>query len=143
MDSDRAAARVSRDDLLAMTPDSIRQALPLVPWDIGKLWALDRPVRPVPVADLAWLLDLPLWQLNGARFQVSPNRVRAEPDRFPDHLRRVMAADLGHPIHLVEHNGRLVVLDGFHRLLKAAIQSREQIDAITLSQSDLELICVT
>jgi hypothetical protein len=143
MDSDRAAPRVSRDELLAMTPQIIRQALPMLFWDIRRLWALDRPVRPVPVADLAWLLDLPLWQLNGVRFQISPNRVRAEPGRFPDHLRRVMGADLGHPIHLVQHNGRLVVLDGFHRLLKAAIQSRDNIDAITLSQPDLESICGT
>jgi len=26
-----------------------------------------------------------------------------------------MAADLEHPIHLAEHHGRLVVLDGYHR----------------------------
>jgi hypothetical protein len=142
MDGDRAAPRVSRDELLAMTPEAIRQNFPMVPWDIRKLRALDRPVRRVAVADLEWLFDLPLWQLHGERFQVSPNLVRAEPDRFPDHLRRVMGADLQRPIHLVEHGGRLVVLDGFHRLLKAAIEGRDEIDAIVLSRQDLESICV-
>jgi hypothetical protein len=107
MDSDRAAPRVSRDELLAMTPEIIRQALPKVPWDIRKLWALDRPVRRVAVADLECLFGLPLWQLDGRRFQVSPGLVRAEPGRFPDHMRRVMAADLENPVHLVEHKGRL------------------------------------
>ena len=52
-----------------------------------------------------------------------------------------MAADLGRPIHLVEHNGRLVVLDGVHRLLKAALEGRAAIDAMVLSQEDLESIC--
>jgi hypothetical protein len=30
-----------------------------------------------------------------------------------------MAVDLDYPIHLVAYRGRLVVLDGVHRLLKA------------------------
>jgi len=139
--SDRSAPRVSWDELVAMTPEVIRQALPMVAWDIGKLWALELPVRQVAVQELAWLFDLPLWQLNGVRFQVSPRRVRDDPAGFPDHLRRVMAADLGRPVHLVEHHGRLVVLDGFHRLLKAALEGRAEIGAMVLSQEDLESIC--
>jgi hypothetical protein len=53
-----------------------------------------------------------------------------------------MAADLQHPIHLVAHNGRLVVLDGYHRLLKAAIQGHAQIEAMIVSQQDLQWICI-
>jgi hypothetical protein len=141
MSSDRAAPMVSWDELVAMTPPVIRQALPIVPWKIHKLWALDLPVQQIAVADLAWLLDLPLWQENGMRFQVSPAQVRGDPGRFADHLRRVMACDLEQPIHLVEHHGRMVVLDGYHRLLKAAIEGRPEIDAMVLSQQDLESIC--
>jgi hypothetical protein len=138
---DRSAPRVSRDELLAMTPQVIRETLPMVAWDIGRLRALELPVRRVAVRELAWLFDLPLWQLNGVRFQVSPGRVRDDPAGFPDHMRRVMAADLGRPVHLVEHNGRLVVLDGFHRLLKAALEGRAEIDAMVLSGEDLESVC--
>jgi hypothetical protein len=105
--SDRAVPRVSWDELVAMTPEVIRQTLPMVPWKIDKLWALELPVQRVAVGDLAWLLDLPLWQKNGTRFQVSPAQVRADPGRFPDHLRRAMASDLEQPIHVVKHNGRL------------------------------------
>jgi hypothetical protein len=82
-----------------------------------------------------------VWQLHGTRFQVRPRQVRDDPARFPDHMNRVMATDLRYPIHLVEHRGRLVVLDGFHRLLKAAIEGRPEIDAMVLSQEDLEAIC--
>ena len=141
MSSDRAAPRVSWDDLVAMTPPVIRQTLPMVPWNIRKLHSLDLPIQPVAVDDLAWLFDLPLWQDNGTRFQVSPAQVRADPAGFPDHMRRVMASDLQHPIHLVQHNGRLVVLDGCHRLLKAAIQGHAQIEAMVLSPQDLQSIC--
>jgi hypothetical protein len=141
MSRDRAAPKVSWDQLVAMTPPVIRQALPIVPWNIHQLHSLDLPTQPVAVDGLAWLFDLPLWQDNGTRFQVSPAQVRADPARFPDHMRRVMAADLNHPVHLVEHNGHLVVLDGYHRLLKAAIQGHAQIQAMILSQQDLQSIC--
>jgi hypothetical protein len=141
LSGDRSAPGVSWDELLAMTPQVIRETLPMVRWDIGKLWALELPVCQVAVQELAWLFDLPLWQLYGVRFQVSPRRAGDDPAGFPDHLRRVMAADLGRPVHLVEHNGRLVVLDGFHRLLKAALEGRAEIDAMVLSQEDLESIC--
>jgi len=124
-----------------MTPAVIRDTLPMVPWNIRKLWELDLPVRRVPVAELAWLFGLPLWQLDGVRFQVSPRQVRDDPAGFPDHLRRVLACDLSYPVHLVEHNGRLVVLDGFHRLLKAALEGHAEIDAMELSAADLASIC--
>jgi hypothetical protein len=94
-----------------MTPDAIRQTLPQVRWNLQKLWSLDLPVRQVPVDDLRWQFDLPLWQKNGMRFQVSPNQVLATPDTFPDHVRRAMTSDLQYAIHLTEHAGRLVVLD--------------------------------
>jgi hypothetical protein len=89
MDSDKAAPRVPWAELVAMTPEVIRESLPVVPWSLRKLWALELPARHVAVADL----------------------------------------------------GRLVVLDGFHRLLKAATEGRAEVDAIVLSQADLELIC--
>jgi hypothetical protein len=95
----------------------------------------------VTVADLAWLLVLPLWQKDRVRFQVNPRQVRADPARLPDHLRPVIESDLAHPIHLVEHRGRLVVLDGFHRLLKANTEDRPRVSAVVLSEEDLESLC--
>jgi hypothetical protein len=70
--SDRSAPRVSWDELLAMTPQVIRETLPVVRWNIGKLWALQLPVRQVAVQELAWLFDLPLWQLNGIAVSGQP-----------------------------------------------------------------------
>lgn len=124
-----------------MMPADVRQALPTVSWRLQELWRLELPVRSVQIDDLAWLFDLPLWQLDGVRFQVSPRQVRDDPARYPDHLNRVLNADLRYPIHLVEHHGRLVVLDGFHRLLKASLEGRSEVDAKVLSDHDLKAIC--
>jgi hypothetical protein len=56
-------------------------------------------------------------------------------------MRRVMASDLEHPFVWSTTTGRLVVQDGYHRLLKAAIQGYVQIEAGPISQQDLRSIC--
>ena len=135
--ADRTAPEVSFEELLAMTPDSMRDVFPPTRWQLGKLWALDLRVEPVEVADLLWMFDLPLWQLNGERFKVSPNQVAATPMNFRPHYQRVMDADLDFPINLVAYRGRLVVLDGVHRLLKAHFLRRRWIEATIATATQL------
>lgn len=136
--ADRSAPDVSFDELLAMTPPSMRDVFPETHWQLGKLWALDLRVEPVEVADLLWMFDLPLWQLNGERFKVTPNQVAATPMNFRPHYERVMDADLDFPIHLVAYRGRLVVLDGVHRLLKAHFLRRRWIEAKIATAAQLQ-----
>ena len=132
---------VTIQQLLAETPEAIARVMPMVPWGIQRLWRLDLPVTQLPVQEFDWLLDLPLWQLDGERWQVSPRMVRNDSARFPEHLQRAQGADLSFPIHTVWHLGRLVVLDGFHRLVKASMQGLETIPAMVLSAQDLLSIC--
>jgi hypothetical protein len=136
--ADRSAPDVSFDELLAMTPAPMRDVFPQTHWQLGKLWALDLRVEPVEVADLLWMFDLPLWQLNGERFKVTPNQVAATPMNFRPHYERVMDADLDFPIHLVAYRGRLVVLDGVHRLLKAHFLRRRWIEAKIATAAQLQ-----
>jgi hypothetical protein len=136
--ADRSAPDVSFDELLAMTPEPMREVFPQTHWQLGKLWALDLRVEPVEVADLLWMFDLPLWQLNGERFKVTPNQVAATPMNFRPHYERVMDADLDFPIHLVAYRGRLVVLDGLHRLLKAHFLRRRWIEAKIATAAQLQ-----
>jgi ribosomal protein S18 acetylase RimI-like enzyme len=135
--TDRSAPDVSWDELIAQMPDVLTEVWPLIPARLDRLWALDLPAETVSVAELAWLLDLPLWQLDGRRFQVSPNQVLRERDRFPAHVERAMASDLSFPIVLTEHRGRWVVLDGYHRLLKTIILGEKTITAVRASPQDL------
>jgi hypothetical protein len=132
---------VSWGELVAGTPEAVREALPMVPWRLDRLWRLRLPVLRLPVEQFGWLLELPLWQRDGRRFQVTPRQVLDAPDRFGDHLRRVLAADLRFPIHVVGHRGRLVILDGYHRLARAVMEGRREIDAMVLSRDDLAGLC--
>ena len=126
---DGSGRDVSFQDLLATMPDSLGEVFPQARWDLHKLWALDLRVEPVEVADLLWMFDFPLLPLNGERFKVTPNQVTETPMNFRDTYQRVMDADLDFPIHLVAYRGRLVVLDGIHRLLKAHFLRRRWLEA--------------
>lgn len=137
-EADRAAPDVSFEELLALMPDPVRAAFPPYRWQLEKLWELDLKVEPVETADLIWMFDLPLWQLDGDRFKVTPNQVAATPMNYRAHYQRVMDADLDFPINLVAYRGRLVVLDGVHRLLKAHFLRRRWIEATIATATQLQ-----
>lgn len=125
---------------MAQCPSEVRRALPMDRWQIEELFRLDLPVESIPITELDWQLQLPMWQLDGIRFQVAPAAVLADPDAYPHHVARVTAADDSYPIHVIEHHGRLAVLDGFHRLVKAVMRGAAAIDAMRLSRADLAAI---
>ena len=134
---DRVAPDVSFDELVAMMPEALREVFPPYRWQLAKLWELDLKVEPVEIADLVWMFDLPLWQLEGERFRVTPHQVAETPMNFRAHYQRVMDADLDFPINLVAYRGRLVVLDGVHRLLKAHFLRRRWIEATIATATQL------
>ena len=136
-DADPAAPDVSFEELVAMMPETLREVFPPYRWQLAKLWELDLKVEPVEIADLVWMFDLPLWQLDGDRFRVTPNQVAETPMNFRAHYQRVMDADLDFPINLVAYRGRLVVLDGVHRLLKAHFLRRRWIEATIATATQL------
>jgi len=136
--ADRSAPDVSFDELIASMPEELRSVFPPTRWQLEKLWALDLKVEPIEVADLVWMFELPLWQLDGERFKVTPNQVAETPMNFRPHYQRVMDADLDFPINLVAYRGRLVVLDGVHRLLKAHFLRRRWIEGTIATATQLQ-----
>ena len=140
MTRDRSAPDVSYDDLMAGMPPALHDALVTSPWKLERLHRLELPVEQLALSDLLWLLDLPLWQLDGVRFRVRPHDVLAQPQAFPHHMARIRAAELAYPIHVTDKAGRTTVLDGFHRLAKARLQQRATIDAMRLSPAHLRTI---
>jgi hypothetical protein len=106
-------------ELWPLVPASIQAIMPNVTWNRARLHQLALPVRDIPVRELRWQLDLPWWRHADRVFAITPNQVRADPERFAVQWWRMLDADLEFPINLLERDGRLVLLDGFHRLLKA------------------------
>jgi hypothetical protein len=94
------------------------------PWELAKLLALDLPVRAVRVDELAWQLDLPWWRAGDEWFAVTPNQVRADPERYADQWSRTMKADLDTPAHVRRIERGIVFVDGVHRLLRATVEAR-------------------
>ena len=74
----------------------------------------------MPLRELEWILELPLWWRDGRPFRLSPREVLRAPARFEAQHARMLEADLGQPIDVVRHFGRWVTVDGIHRLLKAS-----------------------
>jgi len=109
-------------------PQSVRDTLGTEPWEAQPDDDLSS-VEDVVIADVAWLLDLPLWGWRGEPFQVTPNQVAADPKKYAVHYARVMWSDLEDPMVIAERNGRTVVLDGYHRLLRAVVEGRETLPA--------------
>ncbi len=117
-------------------PASVRSAIPLALWNWEGLHALDLPARDMPVDEFRWMLDIPLWAVDGAAFQVTPNQVLGDPTTFTEQYQRTRNADLSWPIHVLWHNDRWTILDGVHRLLKASHEERTVIASKVLSDED-------
>lgn len=112
-------------------------------WDHTRLHTLDLPVDTVPLAELAWLLDLPFWSALGVPFRVSPNEVAADPTSHQEHWQRTHSADLRYPLDAYRRrDGRLVVLDGIHRLLKASLMSKALIAVREITPRQFDAIAV-
>ncbi|OAT67980.1 hypothetical protein AWB85_08910 [Mycobacteroides immunogenum] len=124
-------------------PAELRDVLLDFHWDRERLHALTLPTRTVPSAELAWHLELPFWSADGAPFQISPNEVAENPATHRQQWQRTLAADLRHPLDTYQHpSGHVVILDGIHRLLKAAVMKQEFITVRVLSAHHFDAIAV-
>jgi hypothetical protein len=93
-------------------------------WDMDRLHGLRLPVEELPVSELSWHLELPWWQYEGSVFTLRPRQVEQDPDTYAQEYLRTVNADLGQPIIAYRQGGRVVIMDGVHRLLKAAMEGR-------------------
>jgi hypothetical protein len=101
----------------AAAPPSVRPWLLSLEWDA--LRAAAREVELMPLRELDWILELPLWWQGGRPFRLRPRDVLRAPGRFPAQHARALESDLAHPVDVAHHLGRWVTVDGVHRLLKA------------------------
>ncbi|QDP95291.1 hypothetical protein FOE78_04640 [Microlunatus elymi] len=129
--------------LLAELPDSLRGVILDFHWDLDRLHAVRLPECEIPVVELAWHLQLPFWAVDGRPFQVAPAQVMADPERHAGQWHRTMASDLRYPLDgYVGPAGRITILDGVHRLLKATAVGQPAIQIRTLQVCDFDAIAV-
>jgi hypothetical protein len=89
-------------------------------WDEKKVWTLNYPTQKMKVDDLKWHFYIPFWGTKRDEdYNLKPIDVINNPKLSPDHYKRIMKSDLKHPIDLMKNKkGKLVILDGLHRLAK-------------------------
>ena len=80
-----------------------------------------------------YVLDYPVWDYR--KKALTPREVLDNRDKYPNHWKRILEADLSYPILITE---RKTVIDGYHRLLKAMIQNQTKINAVKVSDSTLQ-----
>ncbi len=103
--------------------------------DTKKLRELDVPVVDFKIEKLIWNFDLPLWEKDGTDdWNLTPRGVIDNISGSKIHRERVMEADLQFPILLIEKNGKWLVIDGVHRLVKAFEAGHQTIKAKIFTQ---------
>lgn len=100
-------------------PESVRQYGFDFYWDNAKVWKVKAPITQLAISDLEWHFDVPfLWEGEG-EYNLCARDVLEHPELHREEYDRMLRADMAHPIDLMDNNGRLTILDGLHRLMKA------------------------
>lgn len=96
-------------------------------WDVQKIWALDIEEEYASVKQLAWHLDIPLWEHQGEEYSVTPRQAIEDPESHPSHFRDIIESDTSHAIDIMWWKNRWVILDGVHRLAKLIAEGESEV----------------
>ncbi len=109
-------------------------------WDEKDVWALDYPAEEIPIEMLEWHFDIPFWNWNNKWYVLKPKDVLNNPKEYKSQYDRIMASDISYPIDVMENKGRLVILDGLHRLVKCKILGMSKVKVRIIPQSEINNI---
>lgn len=104
-------------------------------WSEEKVWALDEPATEMPIDELAWHFDIPFWNERGGTYNLKPIDVIRHPNEHAEEYQRTMTANMEYPIDIMEQHGRWLILDGLHRLTRAAIQGATHVHVRLIPRS--------
>lgn len=109
-------------------------------WSERKVWELDFPVEEILVSDLAWHFEIPFWKFSDGAYNLSPNQVISDPEKYKVEYDRTMKADLSYPVDIMENKGRWLILDGLHRLVKAKILGFDKVSVRKIPRMEIPKI---
>lgn len=109
-------------------------------WNEEKVWKLDVPVEDMDIRELEWHFEIPFWDTPGGYYDLTPNQVVQNPGKFKDEYVRTMKTSMEYPLDIMFWNGRWLMLDGLHRLLKAKIIGMEKIKVRKIPKEAIPLI---
>ena len=112
-------------------------------WDERKVWKLSISETEVSIQELLWHFDIPFLWINGGRYNLTPRQVLDNPETYEEEIIRVRNSDIFYPIDVMEKNGRLVILDGLHRLMKHYILMHDKVIIRKIPSSEIPKIIKT
>ena len=111
----------------------------------GKLYSVDmliayvnifKPgVIQIPLISLSRSIEKPCWKEPSTGAILTIQEVLDDPEKYPDHSRRINNADLSYPVIVSRNYG---MLDGKHRLAKAVRDKQDTISAYLVSNEVIE-----
>jgi len=106
------------------------------------VWSLELPVEKVPIADLEWHLDLPIWSSVRGQplFDLVPNKVLSNLDAYPRHREKLHRVNVDYPIDMMYSEDRFVILDGIHRLAKLKLRGATHVSVRKIPREMIPLI---
>ncbi len=121
-------------------PDSIKKVGFDFEWDDKKLWDLKIESEYISIDELTWHFELPFWNKEGGRYNLTPNEVIANPVQYGNEYNKIMECDLKYPLNIMFNNDRWVLLDGLHRLAKAYLAGETKIKVRKVPKSAIPII---
>lgn len=112
-------------------------------YDAQKVWKLNLPTEEMDIDELIWLLDIPFWWQNGGKYNLTPNTVLNNPDKYERKYKKILNADLDYPIHIIYWKNSWMILDGLHRLSKQKLNEAKKIKVIKVPHEAIPLIIVS
>lgn len=89
-------------------------------WDDKKVWELPIEAEEIPIDELLWHLEIPVWETEGTDdWNLTPAQVLQNPEKEPSHSKKIAEINLQYPIDIMWNKGRWTLLDGYHRLARA------------------------
>lgn len=108
-------------------------------WDERKVWRLRVPSVEIPIRELEWHLSIPFLSETG-KYDLTPYEVIDQPHHHSKEYFRVQSVDLSYPIDVMEHKGRLLILDGLHRLMKSYLKGLQTVKVRKIFRSQIPYI---
>lgn len=109
-------------------------------WDEKDVWNLDYPVEQMKIETLEWHFDIPFWDWNNECYNLTPNQVIEDKEKYMEQYDRIMKSNIDYPIDIMENKGRYVILDGLHRLTKYKILGFKEIKVRIIPRNEIKNI---
>lgn len=94
-----------------------------------KLRELPISIQNIPIEKFLWHFDMPIWDKDRTDdWNLTPWQVIRKEEGSTAHQKRVKEVDFSYPLIVAKFKNKLVILDGVHRLVKAYLEGRSDIE---------------